>query len=401
MIFSINKKSIAFLFASVISLGSLFAQDQSLSYANNKTTSDSMLFAMNTNVVTVANENILIEAPSAIPASKLYHNSWNNKDVRLNSDKMYDKNATYVLTLVNETDNAFVFPFKGKVISPFGYRGRRIHTGTDIKLNLNDEVYSAFDGVVRMAKRYSGYGNIVVIRHPNGLETCYSHLNKIKVKVNQEVKAGDLVGLGGRTGRATTTHLHFETRFLGQPFNSEKLLDFQNFTLKTDTFVIDKNTFMKSKKFKYVKNKRGKKVKVYINDNEDDQEIDNQEIINTPINFQTTDTNIFLVYNDITNKVDTLSVISPKDPFSKVETVSENTVNDNKKDLKVAIEKSNLKNKSKSKDKKIKSATYKVRSGDTLSRIAQKNGTSIKALCKLNKIDENAILSLGKKLRVK
>jgi murein DD-endopeptidase MepM/ murein hydrolase activator NlpD len=395
MIFFKNNIAFNFLFASILSVGSLFAQDQSLSIVNKPI--DTSLLAMSSNSVNFSNDNIVIETPSAIPASKLYNNNWNNKDVRLNSDKMFDKNATYVLTLVNETDNAFVFPFKGKVISPFGYRGRRIHTGTDIKLDLNDEVYSAFDGVVRMAKRYSGYGNIVVVRHPNGLETVYSHLNKIKVKVNQEVKAGDLVGLGGRTGRATTTHLHFETRFLGQPFNAEKLLDFQNYTLKTDTFVIDKNTFMKSKKFKYIKNKRGKKVKVYINDNEEEKDVQNE----VPINYHTADTNIFLVYNDVTNKVDTLSVVTPKDPFSRIETISENPINENPKDLKVATEKSNSKIKTKSKDKKSKPAIYKVRNGDTLSRIAQKNGTTVKTLCKLNKIDENAVLSLGKKLKVK
>lgn len=395
MIFSIQNKSIAILVTSLFTTVCLFAQDKSVSLINK--TADSTLVAMNTLNASKLIENIEIETPSAIPAAKLYNNSWNNKDVRLHSDKMFDKSATYVLTLVNENDNAFVFPFKGKVISPFGYRGRRIHTGTDIKLKLNDEVYSAFDGVVRMAKRYSGYGNIVVIRHPNGLETVYSHLNKIKVKVNQEVKAGDLVGLGGRTGRATTTHLHFETRFLGQPFNPEKLLDFESYTLKTDTFVIDKNTFIKSKKFKYIKNKRGKKVKVYINDNEDDKDVQNE----VPVNYHTADTNIFLVYNDVTNKVDTLSVVTPKDPFSKVETISENLINESRMDMKVAKEQSNSKNNIKSKNKKSKPAIYKVRNGDTLSRIAQKNGTTVKALCKLNKIDENAILSLGKKLKVK
>ena len=395
MIFSIQNKSIAILVTSLFTTVCLFAQDKSVSLINK--TADSTLVAMNTLNASKLIENIEIETPSAIPAAKLYNNSWNNKDVRLHSDKMFDKSATYVLTLVNENDNAFVFPFKGKVISPFGYRGRRIHTGTDIKLKLNEEVYSAFDGVVRMAKRYSGYGNIVVIRHPNGLETVYSHLNKIKVKVNQEVKAGDLVGLGGRTGRATTTHLHFETRFLGQPFNPEKLLDFESYTLKTDTFVIDKNTFIKSKKFKYIKNKRGKKVKVYINDNEDDKDVQNE----VPVNYHTADTNIFLVYNDVTNKVDTLSVVTPKDPFSKVETISENLINESRMDMKVAKEQSNSKNNIKSKNKKSKPAIYKVRNGDTLLRIAQKNGTTVKALCKLNKIDENAILSLGKKLKVK
>lgn len=391
MIFSKNNIGLAFLFASLLNISSLYAQEFTSFKAENKS-SDSLLLALNTKIINVDNEDIAIITPSSVPASKLYHNNWNNTDVRLNSEKMFDKNATYVLTLVNNNDNDFVFPFKGKIISPFGYRGRRIHTGTDIKLKLNEEVYAAFDGVVRMAKRYSGYGNIVVIRHANGLETCYSHLNKIKVKVNQEVKSGDLVGLGGRTGRATTTHLHFETRFLGQPFNPEIILDFENYSLKSDSLIIDKNTFIKAKKakkYKYIKNKKGKRVKVYIND----EKIDNEKSENTELAItQVSDTNIFLVYNDLTNKVDTLTVFTPRE--SKEETINKTISNNN-------IEKNTEKIKVSKKVKNQKTAIYKVRSGDTLSRIAQKNGTTVKALCKLNKINEDAILSLGKKLKVK
>jgi murein DD-endopeptidase MepM/ murein hydrolase activator NlpD len=391
MIFSKNNIGLAFLFASLLNISSLNAQQYSSDKAENKST-DSLLLAINTINLDVDNETNTIITPSTVPASKLYKNNWNNNDVRLNSDKIYDKNATYVLTLVNKNDNAFVFPFKGKVISPFGYRGRRIHTGTDIKLKLNEEVYAAFDGVVRMAKRYSGYGNIVVIRHANGLETCYSHLNKIKVKVNQEVKSGDLVGLGGRTGRATTTHLHFETRFLGQPFNPEIILDFENYSLKSDSLVVDKNTFLKAKKakkYKYVKNKKGKRIKVYIND----EPIENDTLINPQLAIiPVIDTNIFLVYNDITNKVDTLTVFTPRE--SKEESINK-TISKN-------ITEKNTENLKQSKKNKIQKTTfYKVRNGDTLSRIAQKNGTTVKALCKLNKINEDAILSLGKKLKVK
>lgn len=207
-----------------------------------------------------------------IPSDVLYHSNWNNKDVKLRNEGLFDKNSKYTLPLIKEEESPFVIPCNGKVISPFGYRGRRVHSGTDIKLNLNDEVYCAFDGVVRMAKRYSGYGNIVVVRHHNGLETLYGHLNKIKVKVNQKVKAGDVLGLGGRTGRATTTHLHFETRFLGDAFNSNKVIDYDNGKLLSDTLVITRNTFSLRKKNSsvdeddeviYVLNKHGKKVKVH------------------------------------------------------------------------------------------------------------------------------------------
>lgn len=367
MIFSKNTTTVAFIFASFLSMSCAFAQDK-YSKVNESKPVDTLLLAMNTISLEANALEALIEAPSAIPASKLYHNKWNNKDIRMNNDKMFDKNATYILSLVNEGDSKFVFPYKGKVISPFGFRGRRVHAGTDIKLSLNDEVVSAFDGIVRMAKRYSGYGNIVVIRHANGLETCYSHLNKIKVKVNQEVKAGDLIGLGGRTGRATTTHLHFETRFLGDAFDSSKLLDYENFTLKSDTLVIDRNTFMKTKKYVYKKNKKGKRYKVYINDDEKNE--------TTPIN-----NNTVITYKEASKlSTDTTSITSN-------ELVNESVNN------KIILKAKVLKSK--------KSASYKVRNGDTLSRIAQRNGTTVKALCKLNKIGETAILSLGKKIKLK
>jgi hypothetical protein len=125
-----------------------------------------------------------------------------------------------------------------------------MHTGTDIRLNAGDTVRSAFDGRVRLAKRFNGYGNLVLVRHSNGLETIYAHLSKICVKVNDTVKAGDLVGLGGRTGRATCNHLHFETRLFGEPFDSGKYIDLETFALKSDKvyyknkqFVTDLNNF--------------------------------------------------------------------------------------------------------------------------------------------------------------
>ncbi len=331
--------------------------------------------------------------PIAKPTSKLptkLYNTWNNKDIKVNSDKTFNKNTTYILPLINnEADRKFVFPYKGKVISPFGYRGRRIHAGTDIKLNLNDEVYAAFDGEVRMAKRYSGYGNLIVIRHPNGLETCYGHLNKMKVKINQQVKAGDLIGLGGRTGRASTTHLHFETRFLGDAFNSAKLLDYDNFALRSDTLVIDRNTFIKSKNFKYKKNKRGKRVKVYFEDPSSEE--------NTPVNTNTT-----IVYLEEADENGTTSI--EEKPLGNVDSIYSNVdaASTNKLTKKTAVkEAKTTKAVNEKKLKKEKPGFYKVRKGDTLSKIARNNGTSVKDLCKINKIDENAILSLGSKIKLK
>ncbi len=185
-----------------------------------------------------------------IPSDVLYNNSWDNTNVRVRKSESEDLEDTIVLVLNHPSDNPFVFPVKGKFLSPFGYRGRRVHAGVDIKLDAGDPVYCAFDGKVRLARKYRGYGNIVVVRHFNGLETVYSHLSKLLVRVNDDVKAGDVLGLGGRTGRATTNHLHFETRFLGDPFDPQVVLDLENFKLKCDTLVITPDLFKISGKNK-------------------------------------------------------------------------------------------------------------------------------------------------------
>ena len=109
------------------------------------------------------------------------------------------------------------YPLPGaKVISPYGGRGGRQHTGTDLKTKANDNIFAAFDGEVVFSAKYAGYGNLIRIKHPNGLETYYSHNSKNMVKVGDYVKAGQVIALTGRTGRATTEHLHFETRVNGK-----------------------------------------------------------------------------------------------------------------------------------------------------------------------------------------
>jgi murein DD-endopeptidase MepM/ murein hydrolase activator NlpD len=123
-------------------------------------------------------------------------------------------------------------PVKGKVISPFGYRGSHKHTGADIKLQKGDTVRAALSGVVTKAAPYFGYGNLVILKHENNIETYYSHLSKCLVQEGDSVIAGAVVGLGGRTGRATTNHLHFEIRFSHVPQNPEKYFDFSSNTTK-------------------------------------------------------------------------------------------------------------------------------------------------------------------------
>lgn len=168
------------------------------------------------------------------PAEELYKNLWSSTNIKYPGIDFIERNDTLIIALVGVDDKPYVHPHPGKVISKYGPRSGRMHTGTDIKLHSGDSVLCVFDGKVRLAKRFSGYGNLVLVRHNNGLETIYAHLKNISVKVGDQVSAGDLIGLGGRTGRATTDHLHFETRIFGEPFDSEKYIDFENQILRVD-----------------------------------------------------------------------------------------------------------------------------------------------------------------------
>ncbi len=139
------------------------------------------------------------------------------------------------LTQIQEGDYAFPLP-NAKVISPYGGR-RKHHSGYDLKTCPNDTIVAAFDGVVRMAKPYAAYGNVVVIRHYNGLETVYSHNSKNLVKPGDVVKAGTPIALTGRTGRATTAHLHFEVRINGVHFNPNYVFNFKKQELKRECLI--------------------------------------------------------------------------------------------------------------------------------------------------------------------
>ena len=141
-----------------------------------------------------------------------------NVRIPLKYNNPFPSSGELVLPL-GEHENEFCYPYPGKLISPFGYRGSRMHTGIDIKAVPNDTVRAALPGVVRMSKYYSGYGNLVLIRHYNGIETVYAHNSKNLVRVNDAVEAGDPIALAGRTGRATTEHVHFEVRIASEPFN--------------------------------------------------------------------------------------------------------------------------------------------------------------------------------------
>lgn len=129
------------------------------------------------------------------------------------------------------------YPLPGaKVISPFGSRGGRRHTGVDLKTVNKDEIHAAFDGEVVFSGPFSGYGNLIRLRHDNGLETYYSHNSKNLVKVGEQVKAGQVIALTGQTGRASTPHLHFETRIGGQAVNPNRFFDHDTYSIRLEAF---------------------------------------------------------------------------------------------------------------------------------------------------------------------
>ena len=215
----------------------------------------------------------------------------------------------------------FHCPYQGDVHprGKFGPRRGRRHQGVDLPLKTGDPIYATFTGRVRLSKYMGGFGNLVVIRHENGIETFYGHLSKRNVEVGDWVNAGDVIGLGGSTGRSTGPHLHYETRYNGFTFDPQWLVNFKTGELRHRLFVLKKKYF-----------------NIYSNYEQDfEDEWKNEE--------------------------------------------------DDKRE---EAERKAMK-------------WHVIRSGDTLSRIAVNNNTTISEICRLNGISRNTTLKIGRKLRVR
>ena len=172
------------------------------------------------------------------------------KAMTLDPDEVSDPftiTNTFRLDLEKIEEKAWAYPLpEAKVISPYG--GKRRHSGVDLKTKANDEIVAAFDGVVVASGPYFGYGNCIRIKHAYGLETLYSHQSKNFVKKGDKVKAGQVIGLTGRTGRATTEHLHFEMSFGGRRLDPAIVFDHSNHKLKAATLHLTKGKGVKSVK---------------------------------------------------------------------------------------------------------------------------------------------------------
>ena len=182
-------------------------------------------------VDSVALQRLVVKETGGIPSADLYTN-WDNSSVNAYASALLPDKFDIDLT-------GFVMPTTNRVVtSNFGQRWGRAHRGIDVKVYVGDTIRSAFDGMVRVVDyEGKGYGKYIVIRHNNGLETVYGHLSKQLVKINQPVKAGDVIGLGGNTGRSTGSHLHFETRLLGVAINPALLFDFEHQDVTADVYT--------------------------------------------------------------------------------------------------------------------------------------------------------------------
>lgn len=186
-------------------------------------------------VDTIMLRNITMREELESPSADLYAN-WDNK---------YAHRATELPETYKIDLRHFTMPTTSRVItSNFGSRWGRQHKGLDIKVYIGDTIRAAFSGKVRIVRyEAGGYGKYIVIRHNNGLETIYGHLSKQLVEENQEVRSGEVIGLGGNTGRSTGSHLHFETRLCGVALNPALLFDFRAQDVTGDYYAFNKETY--------------------------------------------------------------------------------------------------------------------------------------------------------------
>lgn len=186
-------------------------------------------------VDTIMLRNITMREELESPSADLYAN-WDNK---------YAHRATELPETYKIDLRHFTMPTTSRVItSNFGSRWGRQHKGLDIKVYIGDTIRAAFSGKVRIVRyEAGGYGKYIVIRHNNGLETIYGHLSKQLVEENQEVRSGEVIGLGGNTGRSTGSHLHFETRLCGVALNPALMFDFRAQDVTGDYYAFNRETY--------------------------------------------------------------------------------------------------------------------------------------------------------------
>ncbi len=327
------------------------------------------------------------------PADELYGANWENEFV----NPFRGKTNVVFPDSFSIDCSSFVYPIAidsiARVTSPYGPRRRRMHRGIDLKVLVGDTIRAAFAGKVRITSfERRGYGNYIVIRHPNGLETVYGHLSKLLIGVNDIVKAGDPIALGGNTGRSSGSHLHFETRFLGQAINPAEIIDFANGVPIQDTYV-----------FHNVKVK-GRKTNIYTSSS--------NQMVYHRVKSGDTLGKIARIYGISVkelcrlNGLKTTSILRIGQSLRCSAGVSA-TVSDKKNapvKTKVNADASavaSLGDKKSSAEVKSEEKTlyHKIQPGDTLGGLAAKYGTTVAKICEWNGISTKTILKIGRSLR--
>ena len=174
---------------------------------------------------------------------EVFNNHWDTTNIHAYRDIELDSLPEATAIRLVDSLESYHYPYIGRITSRYGPRRGRAHQGLDIGLKTGDPIYATFDGKVRLSKAAGDYGNLVIIRHNNGLETYYAHLSQRDVEVGDWVVAGQQIGLGGSTGRSTGPHLHYEVRYKGQSFDPERLIDFSNGNLRRDELLLKRRHF--------------------------------------------------------------------------------------------------------------------------------------------------------------
>ena len=334
------------------------------------------------------------------PADELYGSNWENRWV----------DPFRGTAKVNFPDSfaidcsSFVYPIAidsmARITSKYGPRRRRMHKGIDLKVLKGDTIRAAFNGKVRIkAFERRGYGYYVVLRHPNGLESIYGHLSKILVEENQIVRAGETIGLGGNTGRSTGSHLHFETRFLGQAINPAEIIDFENGVPHQDTYVFH-NIKINGRRSNIYTSSSDRMVYHRVKSGDTLGKI--ARIYGTSVNELCRlnglkSTSVLRIGQSI--RCSAGAVASAKAGTSKPtasasvkQTVKTTVAAD-------AAAVASINQTSNAGQQEATPVYHRVKSGDTLGAIAAKYGTTVSKLCELNGITKTTILKLGRSLR--
>ena len=175
--------------------------------------------------------------------SEVFSDHWNTTATHAYSDVELNSLPEATPILLIDSMESYHYPYIGRITSRYGPRRGRAHQGLDISLKTGDPIYATFDGKVRFSKAAGNYGNLVIIRHNNGLETYYAHLSQRDVEVGDWVVAGQQIGLGGSTGRSTGPHLHYEVRYKGQSFDPERIIDFSSCNLRRAELLLKRRHF--------------------------------------------------------------------------------------------------------------------------------------------------------------